>query len=76
MSNIVIFESKKVRREWDKDQEDWLFSVTDICGILTDQPNQEGSRNYWKVLKYRLNKEGSELVTKCNQLKKAIRMVG
>ncbi|WP_317484986.1 BRO family protein [Exercitatus varius] len=34
--------------------------------VLTESPNP---RNYWKVLKHRLNKEGSQLVTDCNQLK-------
>ena len=34
--------------------------------ILTESSN---SNNYWKVLKHRLKKEGSELVTNCNQLK-------
>ena len=27
------------------------------------------SRNYWKVLKFRLKEEGNETVTNCNQLK-------
>ena len=41
----------------------------DVCGILTDQPTHERARNYWKVLKNRLKKEGSEVVTNCNRLK-------
>ncbi|MCQ2605482.1 MAG: hypothetical protein MJ204_02930 [Bacteroidales bacterium] len=41
----------------------------DVCGILTDQPDTERSRNYWKVLKHRLLKEGNETVTICNLLK-------
>ena len=41
----------------------------DICGILTDQSDQEHARNYWKVLKHRLTKEGNETVTNCNRLK-------
>ena len=46
-----------------------FFSIVDIIGILTDQPSVQRSRNYWKVLKTRLIKEGNELVTNCNQLK-------
>jgi len=42
------------------------FSIVDVCGVLTDSPNP---RNYWKVLKHRLVKEGNETVTNCNQLK-------
>jgi DNA-damage-inducible protein D len=49
--------------------ETWFFSVIDIIQVLIQQPNYRAARNYWKVLKNRLNKEGSELVTKCNQLK-------
>jgi hypothetical protein len=41
----------------------------DIVGILTGQPSVERARNYWKVMKNRLSKEGNETVTNCNQLK-------
>ena len=63
---IAIFEDQPVRRTWDGKAEKWLFSVVDIIGILSQSADP---RNYWKVLKNRLNKEGSEVVTKCNQLK-------
>jgi hypothetical protein len=69
MSNIKIFEEKKVRSHYDADKEMWYFSIVDIVGILTDQPTVERARNYWKVLKSRLKKEGNQLVTNCNQLK-------
>lgn len=63
---IQIFEDKKVRTLWDAEQEKWYFSIVDVVGILTESPNP---RNYWKVLKHRLVKEGNESVTNCNQLK-------
>lgn len=66
---VKIFEERKVRSVWDEEQEKWYFSVVDVVGILTDQPDLERSRNYWKVLKHRLKKEGAESVTNCNQLK-------
>jgi DNA-damage-inducible protein D len=69
MSNIKLFESKKVRSHYDYDKEIWYFSIVDIVGILTDQPTVARARNYWKVLKSRLLKEGNESVTNCNQLK-------
>lgn len=65
-NTIKLFEEKKVRTIWDDKEEKWYFSIVDVVGILTDSPNP---RNYWKVLKNRLKKEGSELVTNCNQLK-------
>jgi DNA-damage-inducible protein D len=69
MSDIKIFENKKVRSQYDADKEMWYFSIVDIVGILTEQPTVERARNYWKVLKNRLKKEGNESVTNCNQLK-------
>jgi hypothetical protein len=69
MSNIKLFEDKKVRSHYDAENEIWYFSIVDIVGVLTDQPTTDRARNYWKVLKSRLLKEGNESVTNCNQLK-------
>ena len=66
---IKVFEEKKVRTVWDSDKEEWYFSIVDVIEILTEQPNHQGARNYWKVLKNRMSKEGNETVTNCNQLK-------
>ena len=63
---IKVFEEKKVRTVWDSDKEEWYFSIVDVVAVLTDSPNP---RNYWKVLKHSLVKEGNESVTNCNQLK-------
>lgn len=63
---IKLFEDRKVRTVWDDVEEKWYFSIVDVCGVLTDSPNP---RNYWKVLKHRLVKEGNETVTNYNQLK-------
>ena len=66
---IQLFEEQKVRTKWDDEKQKWYFSIVDVCGVLTDQPDEEHARNYWKVLKHRLKKEGNETVTNCNQLK-------
>lgn len=63
---IKIFEQKQIRSLWNDEKEKWYFSIVDVVGVLTDSSNPN---NYWKVLKHRLAKEGSELVTNCNQLK-------
>lgn len=68
MSNIKIFEDRKVRTEWNADKEDWYFSVVDIVGVLTDK-DYDNARKYWNKLKQRLKEEGSELVSFCHQLK-------
>lgn len=65
-TSIKLFEDKRVRTAWVEDKEEWYFSIVDVVAILTDSPNPN---NYWKVLKNRLLKEGSESVTNCNQLK-------
>lgn len=69
MSKIKLFENQKVRTQWDDKNEKWYFSIVDIIGILTNQPTIDRARNYWKVMKSRLVKEGNETVTNCNQLK-------
>ena len=65
-NQIQIFEEKKVRTVWDDLEEKWYFSIVDAVAVLTDSPDP---RNYWKVLKHRLKKEGNQSVTDCNQLK-------
>lgn len=65
---LKLFEDKKVRTVWDDEQEKWYFAIVDVVGVLTDNDYQ-GARNYWKVLKNRLIKEGNQTVTSCNQLK-------
>ena len=67
-NELKLFEDKKIRAKWDEEKEKWYFSVVDIVSALTDNDYQAG-RKYWKTLKMRLNKEGSELVTNCYQLK-------
>jgi DNA-damage-inducible protein D len=67
--DLAIFEGHGIRRLYDEKTETWWFSVVDIIRVLTQQPDYKAAQNYWKVLKHRLNKEGSQLVTNCNQLK-------
>jgi hypothetical protein len=67
--NIQLFDDQRIRTAWDEEKEEWYFSVVDVVGILSDQPDYDHARNYWKVLKNRIRKEGNELVTQCNQLK-------
>lgn len=63
---LVLFQEQKIRRHRDEKQEKRYFSVIDIVWVLSESKNP---RNYWKVLKNRLLKEWSEVVTFCNQLK-------
>ena len=72
MSNdhsLAVFEDYHIRRVYDEDTGTWYFSVVDIIQVLIRQPDYQAARNYWKVLKNRLKKEGSQSVTKCNRLK-------
>ncbi len=61
-----IFNNETIRTVWDKEKEKYFISVVDIVSVVSESDNP---RNYWKVLKHRLKKEGNESVTNCNQLK-------
>lgn len=64
---VTVFEGKQIRRIWDDDAEKWYFSVSDVVAVLTDSVDPLA---YWRKLKERLKKEGSEqTVTKCHGLK-------
>lgn len=69
MDSVALFEKWKVRRQYDEKTETWYFSVVDIVGVLTEQPDARGATFYWGTLKRRLKKEGSEVLTKCQQLR-------
>jgi len=67
MSNIKLFESKKVRTHWDEKEEQWYFSIIDVVDVLTNSSNP---RDYWFKMKVRVKTEdGLELSTICRQLK-------
>ena len=63
---LEFFFDDKVRKVWHKQEEEWYFSIVDVCQVLTDSAD---GRKYWNKLKQRLSQEGSELVTNCHQLK-------
>ena len=67
--SIQLFEDRRIRTAWDETHEEWYFSVVDVVGVLTDSPDYNTGRKYGNKLKQRLKEEGSELVTKCHQLK-------
>ena len=71
MSKISIrfFNDREVRAVWDEAESKWWFSVLDIIGVLNDQDDYNKNRNYWKYLKTKLKREGSEVVSVTNQLK-------
>ncbi len=66
MSNVKLFESKRIRSEWDATAQKWFFAIVDVLAALTESQNPQV---YWRVLKKRLLAEGNETVTNCNALK-------
>ena len=68
-SSLAIFENFRIRRVYDEKNEKWYFSVIDIVAALTDQRDFKKAKSYWTTLKNRLKREGSEVVTNCDQLK-------
>ena len=69
MSEMKQFEERSIRSVWNEEREEWFFSVVDVVGVLTDQPDARHAAKYWSVVKVRLKEEGSELPTNCSQLK-------
>ena len=67
--NLQLFENQPIRTAWDAEAEEWFFSIVDVVGVLTDQPDARHAAKYWSVLKVRLKNEGSQLTTNCSQLK-------
>lgn len=63
---LEFFFDDKVRKVWHSKEEEWYFSIVDVCQVLTDSAD---GRKYWNKLKQRLSEEGSQLVTNCHQLK-------
>lgn len=66
MSDIKLFESKKVRTHWDSEKNTWYFSVIDVIEILT---GSSIPKRYWSDLKKKLTREGSEVYDKIVRLK-------
>lgn len=67
-NKIQLFEGVKVRYAWDAESEEWMFSAADVCNVLADSASKDPTA-YWRKLKQRLLKEGSEVVTNCHELK-------
>src|SRR5574344_363691 len=67
--SIRFFNDSEVRAVWDDENSKWWFSVLDIVAAINGQNDYQKTRNYWKYLKTKLRKEGSQLVSGTNQLK-------
>ena len=66
MSNLVLFEEREVRRVWNEAEQKWYFAIVDMVSVLTDSVDAGA---YWRKLKERLKKEGTETVTNCHAFK-------
>ena len=67
--SIRFYKDREVRAVWDDENAKWWFSVLDVVGAINEQDDYTRTRNYWKYLKTKLRKQGSELVSATNQLK-------
>ena len=68
-NRIKLFQDKKIRTEWNSEEENWYFSIVDVVEVLTDSVDYHTARKYWNKLKQRLKEEGNETVTNCHRLK-------
>lgn len=66
--SIRFFDDREVRALWDETNAKWWFSVLDIIAVLTNQDDYSKTRNYWKYLKAKLKKGGSQVVSDTTQL--------
>lgn len=66
MSDIKLFQEKKIRSEWLESESKWVFAVVDVIEVLTDSVKP---RDYWYRLKQRELSNGIDLSTICRQLK-------
>lgn len=67
-NKLALFQDKQIRRIWHNGE--WWFSVVDVVGVLSESRNPS---TYWRTLKTRLKREGSQVATKCSKLKLASR---
>lgn len=65
-NQIKLFENNEIRTQWDEDKEEWLFSVIDVVGVLSESKDPN---DYWYRLKKREKENGVELSTNCRRLK-------
>jgi len=65
MSNIKLFESKKIRSHWSEEEQKWYFSVVDVVETLTESENPT---DYLKKLRRRDPELGSYIGTNCPQI--------
>lgn len=66
---LQTFENRPIRSVWNAKKEEWCFSVVDVVGALVESVDYRHAVKYWNLLKTRLQEEGSQLSTKCGQLK-------
>jgi DNA-damage-inducible protein D len=69
LNKLEIFENFSIRKHFDEEKQKWFFSIIDIVAVLTNQQDYKKAKSYWSTLKDRLTKEGSQVVTNCDQLK-------
>lgn len=68
MDEIKLFQDAMVRTVWNENEQQWYFSVVDVCDVLAEsEAKRKGT--YWNVLKNRLKVDSSELLSNCKQLK-------
>ena len=65
MSNIKLFQDKKIRSVWNEEEEQWYFSVVDVVEALTDSANPT---DYLKKMRKRDPEIGMYLGTNCPQI--------
>lgn len=88
MNNIKLFQDKKIRSQWNKEEQQWYFSIVDVIEALTDSPTP---RQYWRKMKDRdlkqyqsypfwvqlklVSNDGKKYATDCTNVKGLFRII-
>lgn len=72
MSEVKIFQDKRIRSVWNEEVEQWYFSVVDVIGALTDSANPT---DYLKKMRKRDSDLALFLGTNCPQVAMQLIMV-
>lgn len=88
MNNIKLFRDKKIRSQWNEEEQQWYFSIVDVVEALTDSPTP---RQYWRKMKDRdlkqyesypfwvqlklVSNDGKRYATDCANVKGLLRII-
>jgi hypothetical protein len=62
MNSIKLFDSKQIRAVWNKVDQKWYFSMSDVVEVLTDSTNVRGYIKKMRKREHRWMPSGGQFV--------------